>query len=185
MAGDGLGIEPGRDAFTHRLAGEIEDTVGAIKAAGIEAGPMIAGGAFDPGGVGLLRRKISGRLRADNSKHGNAEACRNVPGAGIVADETIGGAKGVDEHVEIPVRFVDYAYAPILCAELLCEHRESFTGPAAHGLSCAGVDDDVATVRWLADLWRELPTKVSRELSPRGNPVGIFGAGQGLIEQKP
>jgi len=97
-----------------------------------------------------------------------------MAGAGIVANETIRGAEGRDQRIEITLRVVDDRDRPAEITELGSDLFETPVGPTAHSLRGPGVHDDVASCRFFAYLRCELPIKMSRDLSPRGNSMWIL-----------
>ena len=114
------------------------------EAAGVEARFMSAGRAFDPGGVGMLRREEFRQHGAEDRKRGHAEQGGEMAGAGVVADETLGRGEGGEQDVGIAERIVEHDDFASAGAQLVGDEGEALGGPAADGVAGAGVDHDAA-----------------------------------------
>lgn len=89
------------------------------------------------------RREELGQLRAENREGRDAQQGCEMAGAGIVADESIGRRQQFQQAIKIGQRVVDLGHFPARLMESSREFGESLRRPTSHGLTGAGVDDDV------------------------------------------
>lgn len=156
------------DSFERNVAQAVRHSEATIVVTGL----VRAGRAVDPRGLRMLGGESLGQLRAEKREGGHAQQGGEMAGSGIVADEPVGSGQDFQQAIQVGERIVDQGDLPARATEVGGEGVEPFPRPLAHGLSGAGVDDQLTagTRRWWRDF--QLPVQLGGQIPPMLGPVG-------------
>lgn len=130
----------------------------------------------------MARGETLRQLRTEDREGGEAQQCRQVAWAGVVADETVAFIHRLNELSQIAGLRIHPADLPSIAGEVLRQLGESFERPFPYRVSRAGVQSYPSTFA-RARGWRvDLPVERLGESRPIIRPVRAGGY-KGLIQE--
>jgi len=123
--------------------------------------------------------------RPENGESWHTEQCREMAGAGVIADEAVGAGEDGQQHLQVAERIIKQGHVPAGRAQPAGDSLEPFARPPTRRLARAGVDHHAPAVGFSPGLRHgQAPAERMGQTGPVLRAMRTRGARQRLRKQQ-